>query len=413
MQALAFHTENRQKIMRGLKPNSIAVLFSGEAVRSTADMAHPFVVNRNFYYLTGLNRANFILLMANLNGQLTTELFIEEPNYDIEKWIGRRMTKQQVEAVTGIAKISYLQDFEKAMVGYASKKVAHLYTDFDRRDWDDCDAIQHSWAKDFAARYPYVKIENILPLMIEARMIKSDYEVDQIRRAIAYTKSGLEKIMRQLKPGLYEYQLNSLFTYSITNDGSAGNSFDTIAAGGKNAVILHYVENDQKLADGNLVLLDLGALENNYASDISRTFPVNGKFSARQRQLYEIVLGAQEAVRAKMVPGTPFGELNETCIAYLRQALKQIGLIKTDEELSKYYYHGVSHHLGLDVHDIDDRRQPLAAGMVITLEPGLYIAEEGIGIRIEDDILITATGNEVLSADIIKSVDQIESFMRT
>ncbi len=408
----AFHTKNRQSIMANLKPNSIAVVFSGKSLRSSADAQYPFVVNHNFFYLTGLERENFILLMTNLEDKQTTELFIEKPDYDVEKWVGRKMKKEQATAISGIAKVSYVEDFEKAIIGYANKNVDHIYSDFDRLSWSEPDMIQHKWVKDFGARFPHIKIENLQPFMIAARMIKTDYEIEQIRRAIAYTKTGLEKVLRILKPGLYEYQLNSLFTHSITDEGSAGNSFPTIAAGGENAVILHYVENSQKLVDGDLVLLDLGALENNYASDISRTYPVNGKFSARQKQLYQIVLGAQEAVRAKMVPGTPFADLNKTCIAYLTKALKEIGLISSDEELGKYYYHGVGHHLGLDVHDISDRTRPLEPGMVITLEPGLYIAEEGIGIRIEDDVLITAEGNEVLSADIIKSPDQIEAFMK-
>ncbi len=407
----SFHSANRAKIIDQLKPNSLAVLFSGKAIRSSADMYHHFVVNRNFFYLTGLERENFILIMSNLEGVQTTELLIEKPDYDVEKWVGRKLKKEVARDISGIAKIGYVDDFEKILAAYAGKPIDRVYSDFDRRDWSDPDTLQQRWAKDFKRRYPYIKIENLHPLMVAARMIKTDYEIDQIRKAIAYTRTGLDEVLLSMQPGQYEYQLNARFTYSIADAGSAGNSFQTIAAGGENAVILHYVENDQKLKDGDLVLLDLGALENNYASDISRTYPINGKFSARQRQLYEIVLGAQEAVRAKMVPGTPFAELNETCIAYYRRALRDIGLIESDEELSKYYYHGVGHHLGLDVHDIDDRSQALAPGMVITLEPGLYIAEEGIGIRIEDDVLITADGNEVLSKDIIKDPDEIEAFM--
>ncbi len=406
-----FHIDNRQKIINAVKPNSLIVVFSGTSSRSSADQHHPFVVNRNFFYLTGLQREKFVLLMSNLDGEITTELFIEKPDYDVEKWVGRKMKKEQATAISGIAKVSYVEDFEKTIIGYAAKEVEHIYTDFDRFNWTDPDQVQHSWVKDFAKRYPYVKIENLQPHMINARMIKTDYEIEQLRKAIAYTKNGLEKLMRRLAPDVFEYQLNSLFTHSITDEGSAGNSFSTITAGGENAVILHYVENDQPLKDGDLVLLDLGALENNYASDISRTYPVNGKFSDRQRQLYNIVLGARDAVLEVMVPGTPFATLNKTCIAYLTKALKEIGLIKSDEEISKYYYHGVSHHLGLDVHDISDRSRPLEAGMVLTVEPGLYIAEEGIGIRIEDDVLVTGDGNEVLSREIIRTVDEIEAFM--
>ncbi len=407
----SFYIENRKTIMADVKPDSLVVLFSGKAPRSSADAHLPFVVNRNFYYLTGLDRENFILLMSNLGGQMTTELFIEKPDYDVEKWVGRKMKRAVAREISGIEKISYVENFDDAIVGYVAKGVSFVYSDFDRLSWTEPEKLQNTWVKAFSARYPHVKAENILPALIAARMIKQPYEIEQIKKAIAYTKTGLEKVLAALKPGAYEYAMDALFRYSICSDGSTGNSFPTIAASGENGVILHYVENREQLKDGDLVLFDLGALENNYASDISRTYPVNGEYSARQRQIYDIVLDAQRAVMEIMVPGTPFEELNKKCIAHMAKALKEIGLISSDDEVSKYYYHGVSHHLGLDVHDISDRTKPLQPGMVLTVEPGLYIAEEGIGIRIEDDILITEDGNVNLSSAIIKDPAQIEAFM--
>lgn len=406
------YQKRRCKVAKQLKNNSLFVLFSGRAPKSSADAHYPFVVNRNFYYLTGIDRENFIFVMTKQGDQVKSILYIEKPDYDIEKWVGRKLKSEDAKAQSAIDDIRYIENFENDMARLAnSGAVKRLYSDFERLSWSEDDGLQHGWSNAFIKRYPFVKVENAQPILIEQRMIKSAEEINNIRQAISYTKKGLEALMHTLKPNAYEYQLDSAFTHSITDQGSKGNSFPTIAASGENAVILHYIENDQPLTDGQMVLMDLGALYNNYASDISRTYPINGKFSKRQRQLYNIVLGAMDAVMAQMKPGTPFATLNDTCKAYLAEQLKGIGLIEKDEELSKYYYHGVSHHLGLDVHDIADRNRALAPGMVLTVEPGLYIAEEGIGIRIEDDVLITKDGYENLSVEIIKKVDDIEAFM--
>ena len=210
---------------------------------------------------------------------------------------------------------------------------------------------------------------------------------------------------------MYEYQAESVFNYTITNNGADGNAFDTIAASGENAVILHHIENDSKVKKDNLILMDLGAQYNQYASDISRTLPVSGKFTERQKELYNIVLNTQKEVIKIMIPGTPFSKMNEIAKEFFAKELINLGLIQNEEEVAKYYYHGVGHYMGLDTHDLGSREVDLQPGMVITCEPGLYIAEENIGIRIEDDILITEKGNEVLSKAIIKEVDDIERFM--
>ncbi len=217
--------------------------------------------------------------------------------------------------------------------------------------------------------------------------------------------------MSQIKPGMLEYEMSALFEYQVKCSGAKGLGFPTIAAAGGNAVILHYVENDAVMKSDDLLLLDFGALHNNYSADISRTIPVGGKFTERQKVLYNIVLKAQEAVIEAIEPGLPYSKLNEICKEVLLKECKSIGLFEKDEDLAKYYYHGVGHYLGLDTHDLGNREQELKPGMVVTVEPGLYIAEEGIGIRIEDDILVTVEGHENLSTGIVKSVEEIESFM--
>lgn len=216
--------------------------------------------------------------------------------------------------------------------------------------------------------------------------------------------------MTNLKPGMHEYQIESYFDQAIKFHGGTGIAFTTIAATGENATCLHYSSNNTQIKDGDLVLFDLGALYENYNADISRTFPANGKFTPRQKQLYNIVLEGQEVVFSHAKPGITTLELNQKLIAFYQKKLKEIGLIKEDSEVQKYYYHGVSHHLGLDVHDLCEYT-PLKPGCVITNEPGLYIKEEGIGIRIEDDVLITEDGCVNLSKGIIKTVEEIEEFM--
>jgi Xaa-Pro aminopeptidase len=246
---------------------------------------------------------------------------------------------------------------------------------------------------------------------VQLRTIKSEDEVNELKKAIKITEEGIKSLMKNAKSGIMEYQLEAHFDFVLKNSGVRDYAFKTIAASGKNATVLHYSQNNSLIGENDLVLFDLGAQWNYYNADITRTIPASGKFTERQKEIYNIVLKAQLETIKIMKPGTPFLELNKTTRKVLTEELKRINLIKEDSELSNYYYHGVSHYLGLDTHDVGDREAVLTPGMVLTVEPGLYIAEEGIGIRIEDDVLITEDGNEVLSPDIIKTVEDIETFM--
>ena len=260
-------------------------------------------------------------------------------------------------------------------------------------------------------RYPYLNIKNIYHEIASFRLIKSKEEIELIREAINITDKGIKELMKNSKAGMKEYELEAYFDFTLRSSGVTEYAFHTIAASGKNATVLHYNENNSKLEDGSLVLFDLGAQYKYYNADISRTFPVSGKFTERQKQVYNIVLKAQEAVTAIARPGILFSTLNETAKKILIEGCKEIGLIKEDSEISKYYFHGVSHYLGLDTHDVGRRDLELKSGMVLTNEPGLYIEEESMGIRIEDDLLITEDGCENLSKQIIKTVEEIEGFM--
>ena len=286
-----------------------------------------------------------------------------------------------------------------------------LYLDLERQEFDIVMSTPQSFAKAVTVRYPYLRVQNIYHEIASLRLIKSEEEINLIRKAIDITDMGVKQLMKNAKVGMKEYQLEAYFDFSLKSSGVTDYAFPTIAAGGKNATILHYMKNDSELQDDELVLFDLGAQYKYYNADISRTFPVNGKYTERQKQVYNVVLKAQEAVIAIAKPGIMFSVLNETAKEVLATGCIELGLIKEPGELSKYYFHGVSHYLGLDTHDVGNRDIKLKPGMICTNEPGLYIEDENIGIRIEDDILITKNGCENLSKQIIKTVDEIEAFM--
>lgn len=406
------HIVFREKLGQDLATGDAVILFAGKAPKSTADAQYTFLPNKNFFYFTGITNENFIVLMYKTEKTLETHLFIEKPDYDIEKWIGRKMSKETAISVSGIQSIKYLDDFQETLNRLVyNNKIKKVYLDLEKLSWDEEDSIALKFSKELKKRYPFIKLKTLHPIVSEMRVIKTSEEIERIKTAIKMTDQGLRSILEMLKPHVMEYQIEATFAHAIRMEGADGNSFPTIAASGGDAVILHYVENNKAVKSGDLVLLDLGAQYKQYAADISRTYPVSGRFTERQKTIYNIVLKAQAATIEAMKPGAKFETLNEICKTTFISELKAIGLIQKDEELSKYYYHGVSHYLGLDVHDLGNRDVVLQPGMVMTVEPGLYIAEENIGIRIEDDILITEEGNENLSVMIPKTIDEIEALM--
>ncbi len=408
----SFFENNRKNFIERMEVGELAIFCSGEAPQSTADSHYSFRADKNFFYLTGLTRENFKLVLLKTTDKVEETIFIEKPDYDIEKWVGRKHTAEQVKEISGIESVQYISGFEAWLnrVLYTTKYET-VYLDLARMKYNGEMTAGMLLSEELQKNYPFLRVKNSHAHMCALRTIKTDFEIEEMKKAIELTKNGLEAIMSTIKPGQNECMPSAEFNYSIMKNGADGNSFPTIAASGGNAVILHYVENDQIMNDGDLVLFDLGAQYKQYAADISRTYPANGKYTDRQKIIYNIVLKAHNTVIEMMKPGVAFAELNKKCSEVLAEELIKIELIKEKSELSKYYYHGVSHFLGLDVHDIGPRDAVLEAGMVFTVEPGLYIAEENIGIRIEDDILITETGYDNLSKDIIRSVEDIEAFM--
>lgn len=406
------YKRNRQKLFNDMKPGDLAVFFAGKAPASSADSLYPFRTDKNFYYMTGLKREEFILLLAKTENEETETLFILEPNDDIEKWVGRYLSVDACKDISGIDEVKFITEFERHLGGLVySCDYDRIHMDLARHHGDREGLAAHEFAAKVQQAYPQLRIKDAHRFLREYRVIKSEKELELIRKAIELTRNGLERVMSNLKPGDYEYVPAAEFNYSIMREGADGNAFETIAASGINATVLHYIENNDVLQDGELILMDLGAQYKEYASDITRTYPINGRFTERQADFYNLVLKAHDEVINMMKPEVTVKDLQKRATEVLSAGLKEIGLIEEDSDLIKYYYHGVSHPMGLDTHDLGKREDILREGMVMTVEPGLYIAEENIGIRIEDNVLITEGGHKVLSEDIIRTIEEIEAFM--
>ncbi|MFD0696597.1 aminopeptidase P family protein [Paenibacillus sp. GCM10027628] len=408
-----FFVNNRQKLIQGLADDSIAVLFAGEAPHKSADANYPFKPNRHYYYLTGLTKPGSILVITKRGTQVEETLFIEKVEPVLEKWTGKMMTADEAKGITGIEKVQDRDAFERffqtAVTNYDCKTV---YFDLERRGFHDLPGREELFARKIREQYPALVVQNLYRLIAHMRLFKSQDEIVKMKRAIEITKEGIERMVSHMRPGVNEAELEAHFTYNLRTSGAKHYAFEPIVAGGARATVLHYEENDHDVQEGELVLVDIGAEYDQYNADITRTFPVGGTFSERQKAIYNLVLKAELEVIKAIKPGVPFTKLNEITKQVLAEGCKELGVIENDEELSNVYYHGVSHSLGLDTHDVGDYRGlDLQPGMVLTVEPGLYISEEGIGVRIEDDVLVTADGCEVLSKDILKTVDEIEAFM--
>lgn len=404
MDSIVFEN-HRKTILDSMEDNSIMVIFS----RGGDEDKTPYDVDRNYYYICGVLEYENIVLLSKINGHESAMIFINPYDEFKAKWVGAPLSKEEVSQISGINNVRYLDTFEATLIQML-QIVNNLYVDLKANSLNNALTEDEIFVNKIKQRFPFINIKNARPLFTKARTIKDVMEIEEMRKAIAITNQGIKAILNNLKES-YEYQIESYFDQAIKYFGATGYAFKTIAASGQNACCLHYSQNNSIAKDGDLILFDLGAKSGMYCADISRTFPVNGKFSPRQKEIYNIVLQGQEVVFNHARVGITTRELNNILIDFYAQELKKIGLIKDSSEVSKYYYHGVSHHIGLDCHDLCEYT-PLKAGSVISNEPGLYIASEGIGIRIEDDVLITEDGAEWLSPQIIKTVEDIEEYMK-
>lgn len=408
-----FFIDNRRKLAARLEEGSAAVLFAGKAPLKRGDEYYPFSPDRNFYYVTGVERENCVFLMAKVAGGLQETLFIPRDNGILAKWVGANMTVEEAEEISGMTDIRTIDAFTDDFAQMVFRNnIAKIYLDLEHREWDDVLTPALRFAKELREKYPAMAVGDLYPIFGDLRLIKEPYELEKMRKAMDITRMGVEAMMANARPGMMEYEIEAHFDFTLMQHGAREKAFQTIAAAGERGTILHYTKNNGKTKDGDLLLVDCGAQVDWYNGDISRTFPVNGKFTERQKLVYNIVLEGQQKVIDAIRPGQPFSRLNEILKEHYLEALKEIGLVKTMADVAKYYYHGVSHYLGAETHDIGRyTERVLQPGMVLTVEPGLYIEEWGIGIRIEDDALVTEDGCEIMTKDMIKTVEEIEAFM--
>lgn len=400
----------RQRLAEKMPEYSALVLFSGGVKTRSHDDKYPFSPNRNFYYLTGIARSNLILMITKRAGIVTETLFLQRPNELEAKWTGAVLSELEAKERSGIEHFDYLDEWLESFGTFMRRCEGRgsLYLDLSRVQWSDELTPAEIFAEDALKKYRTMQIRDAGPWLKELRMVKSPAEIEEIRRAIAITDEAIRRMWAHARPGIMEYELEAHYDFTLKSHGVRELPYLPIIASGMNATVLHYEANNQRVEEGDLVLLDLGAASNYYAADISRTFPVNGRFTERQKQVYQLVLEAEIKTIEAVKPGVTLQDLNEVTKQVFTDGLIRLGLIQESSELSKYYYHPVSHHLGLDTHDISDYTAAIQPGMVITIEPGLYIEEEAIGIRIEDDVLVTAAGYEVLSSQIPKEIEAVE-----
>lgn len=406
----------REKILEKMDDGSLLILFAGQGRKKSGDENYPYQVNRNFYYLTGIKQENSALMIVKADGENRVFLFIDPKDEKVEKWLGIKLSTEEASKISGINNV-LMRNSLSSKIEVALKdmtffgEISKVYLDLEKElKIEECTST-NDFAKSLKELYPSIIVEDIHDKMSVLRMVKSKAEVEMIKEAIHTTEIGLKNVLKELTAGRFEYNMRNVFEFNVFEDMDAGLAFDSIVAGGKNATILHYPDAKDVLHSGELVLLDVGANRDYYCADISRTYPISGKYSDLQKTIYQIVLNCNKQTSKFMKPGVTLMECQQFAKNLLAHECVEHGLLEKLEDIDTVYFHGVSHHLGLDTHDESIRSMPLQEGNVITCEPGLYFKKFGIGVRIEDDILITKDGSEVLSKDIMKEVDDIERFL--
>ncbi len=407
-----YFIKNRKKFIDLMDKDSIAVVHSNTLYTSSADMNYEFEVDREFFYLTGIEKPDFIYMAEKNSDYVKETLFAYRKDEFEEKWTGYRLTADELTQISGIADVESIDKFYNVFASALSRrayKTVYINTKI-LSSWKHYKTPYEYLSESINKKYPHLKIKNTSDITVPLRLIKEKYEIDMIAKAAAVTNNGLLRMMRAAYEGINEKELEAEFEYEVIKAGMR-NSFAPIVASGKNGLVLHYNENDNIISSGSLVLVDAGASCKNYCSDVSRTFPVCGKFDLTQRKVYDIVLAANEAVIGAIKDGVTFAVLEDIAKSILAGGLIELGIMKSEDELGKYYYHTIGHSLGLDAHDPCDKSLPIKSGMALTVEPGLYIKELNIAIRIEDNVLVTDAGCDILTSDIIKKAEDIEKYM--
>ena len=408
-----FYQENRRKLAEYMVENSIYFVYSGEPKESTHDECYIFEPYRNFVYLTGQDCAHAMLLIVKKDEAVKETLYMHIPTEREQRWDNLVFDPEKIRAETGIAAIEDITMLENQLSRVLfDGRIQDAYMDMAHWKMNYPDSPDMRFAKKLQAAYPFMQVHNAYPFVCSLRTIKHPAEIEAHRKAVEITRDGVLNMLKNMKPGMIEYQIEAYYDFVLKYNGVKRPAFTTIAATGQNANHMHYVDNNTATKDGDMILFDLGAQYNYYCADVSRTYPVNGKFTERQAQLYEVVLKGLKAAEEATKPGAVKDDLQKLSKQVMAEELIKIGKISTPEEIDKYYMHGSGHNIGLDTHDVGDHGLILEPNLVFTLEPGLYFDDEEIGIRIEDTLVVTEDGCEILSDCIPKEIADIEAVMK-
>jgi Xaa-Pro aminopeptidase len=416
---------NRQNLRKELKENSVVVANSNDVMPTNADGTHRFRQNSDLFYLTGVDQEESILVLCPdfPDEKYREVLFLRETNEQIALWEGHKLTKEEARHATGVQTVLWRSDFNRifhTMMVMGNVEHVYLNTNDHYRADVEVESRDQKFIKWCRRKYPLHKYERLAPIMHRLRSVKSEVEIELMQRACDITAMAFTRVLKFVKPGVKEYEIEAEYAHEFIRNGSRGFAYEPIIASGPNSCVLHYIVNDQVCKDGDVLLLDVGAEYANYNADLTRTIPVNGRFTKRQRDVYNAVLNVQKTAMKMLKPGVSYYEYHKEIQKFTEQEL--IGLKLIDKQdvknqnpdkplFTKYFAHGTSHMLGLDVHDVGNMYGKMVPGMVWTVEPGIYIREENLGVRIENNVVITKTGNVDLMKSIPREAEEIEEIM--
>ncbi len=418
-----FFKRNRKRFAAQMEPNTLAIFHSNDLVADNADSHYRFTQDSNMYYLSGLDQEEIILVLFPdaPNEKWQEMLFIRETNEHIQIWEGWKYSKIEAREASGVNQVYFYRQFEDMLLRIISHTEG-IYLDINEHERNALPTYTagHRLSEMLRNRFPLHQLHRARPILEALRAIKADDEIRQMKQAIKITEGAFRRVLGFVRPGVYEFEIEAEITCEFLRNRATGHAYEPIIASGKNACVLHYTENKAQCQDGDLILMDFGAEYGNYSADLTRTIPVNGRFNERQKAVYLSVLSVMKQAKALLVPGTMLDNYHKEVGMLMQEQLIKLGLLTQkdiDEQpedipaYRKYFMHGTSHFLGLDTHDVGNRYAPIQEGMVFTCEPGIYIPDEGIGIRIENDILVTASGAVDLMAGIPIEIEDIEALM--
>ncbi|MBT8294295.1 MAG: aminopeptidase P family protein [Eudoraea sp.] len=416
--------KNRAKFTAQMKPKSIAIFNSNDIYPISADSTMPFQQHRDILYLSGVDQEESILLLFPdaIDKKNREILFVRETNEHIAIWEGAKLDKEKATAVSGIQTVHWLTEFDKVFFGLMTEsEIIYFNTNEHYRQSVETQTREDRFILKCKSDFPGHQVAKSNPILQQIRGVKEAEEIKLIQHACNITEKGFRRVLKFLNPGIWEYELEAEFLHEFIRNRSKGFAYTPIIASGNNANVLHYIENNNQCKDGDLILMDVGAEYANYSSDMTRTIPVNGKFSKRQRQIYEAVLRVKNEATNMLVPGTLWADYHVEVGKLMTSELLGLGLLDKEDvqkenkdwpAYKKYFMHGTSHHMGLDTHDYGELKTPMKPNMVYTVEPGIYIPDEKMGIRLEDDVVIMEKGSPFnLMRDIPIEIDEIEDLM--